>query len=90
MCQRLLQPQNLQTGNSPSSDMDGVKVSLGTECMFGRSHTAMPSAHPAAIAAPRAVASDITGRTGTRQQTMITWSIVFHADRVNQECTPLC
>lgn len=49
--------------NKPSSVITGMKVSFTEPCVWPKSHTFMPSAKPAAIAAPKAVVSGIFGRT---------------------------
>lgn len=47
----------------PSSVISGLKISHGTGCILLRSHTSIPSALPAAMAAPKAVVSAISGLT---------------------------
>ena len=47
----------------PSGKIVGMKSSVVSGVNLDKSHTAIPSAAPAAMAAPRAVVSVILGRT---------------------------
>ena len=57
--------------NIPSSEIDGLNVSQPTGAISRIFQTPIPSAEPAAIAAPSAVVSVINGRTASHEANKI-------------------
>lgn len=62
-----------------SSVTDGWNVSLGTWTTDSRSHTSIPLALPAAMAAPRAVVSAIRGLTTSEYVRISRYYVVLHS-----------